>query len=143
MDIVSVNLNIVHRFYWKIMGYAIHIIRRENWFEKNSQNDIFLEDWKAYIESDDELSLENSAEGLTGDEQTIKVRGDGMSLWHGHSDSGKVVWFAWLSGKISVNNPDDEIIYKMIKISKNLDAKVQGDEGEIYSADEKGGIVIA
>lgn len=46
-----------------------------------------------------------------------------------------MAWFDYYDGNIKVKNPDDEIIKKMYQISVTLNAKVQGEECEVYGAD--------
>lgn len=113
------------------MGYEIHITRKNNWLDNDSQNDISLEQWNEYVESDDEMTLEKFAETVSPNGDVIRIEKEGLSVWSGHTNSYKV-WFNWFGGEISVKNPDDEIVNKMIKIAKRLDAKVLGDEGETY-----------
>jgi len=48
-----------------------------------------------------------------------------------------MAWFWHFRDHISVKNPDEAILAKMYKIATSLNAKVQGDEGEIYGPDGK------
>jgi hypothetical protein len=101
------------------MGYDLHITRRKNW--SSSGNDIAAE-WLAYVAQDPELSLwpENSPY---------------MARWSGkskHSDP----WLDWFQGNVYTKNPDEALIDKMIHIARALNAKVQGDDGEIYQREE-------
>ena len=38
----------------------------------------------------------------------------------------------WFQGEIFTKNPDQILIDKMVKIAHNLNAVVQGDDGELY-----------
>ncbi len=119
------------------MGYDVHITRKENWFDDGQ--DITLPEWKAYLDKDKEMRLDNFAEAKTGEGATIRVVSEGLAVWtaySGHEKNGNMAWFDYRQGNITVKNPDDEILNKMISISQSLNAKVQGDEGEIYPLKE-------
>ncbi|MEY4875175.1 MAG: hypothetical protein RL708_324 [Bacteroidota bacterium] len=46
--------------------------------------------------------------------------------------NGNEAWFSYEEGLITVKNPDNEIVNKMLSIAKVLHAKVQGDDLEYY-----------
>ena len=121
------------------MGYDFHITRNEKWFLKEPNNEITLADWKTYVQSNEELNLENFIEIASPNGEVIRFEADGISVWNNHPNSEKVL-IVWRNGKISVKNPDDETIRKLIKIAEDLNAKVQGDEGETYKIDTNGKI---
>jgi hypothetical protein len=41
-------------------------------------------------------------------------------------------WLDWGRGEIFTKNPRRKLVEKMIQIASRLNAKVQGDEGEVY-----------
>src|SRR5947209_2956354 len=43
--------------------------------------------------------------------------------------------YYWYAGDISVKNPDPALIAKMVRLAGQLEARVQGDDGEIYGED--------
>ena len=98
------------------MGYDLHITRRAHWSEKG--DDISPNEWLTLVENDPELQLDNS-------------NGPYFAVWQGPSTK-TCYWLTWTDGQIYTKNPDDLIIGKMLKISRKLGAKVQGDDGEIY-----------
>lgn len=55
----------------------------------------------------------------------------GCGLWSGPSIYPDP-WLDWSEGNIHSKNPDDRLIDKMVEVAKRLNAKVQGDDGEIY-----------
>ena len=119
------------------MGYDVHITRKENWFDKGQ--DITLPEWKAYLNKDSEMRLENMAEAKTDEGAVLRLESEGLAVWtrySGHEKNENMAWFDYREGNITVKNPDDEILYKMISISRSLNAKVQGDEGETYPLKE-------
>lgn len=94
------------------MGYEVSIQRRE---EKISQ-----EEWATYVYNDKEFS--NS---------TLKKIDTDVSVWNSYL--GEVPFlYDENSGSISVKNPNDFILKKMVSISKKIDAIVIGEEGEVY-----------
>jgi hypothetical protein len=117
------------------MGYDIHITRKENWFDQEPTRNISLEEWKDILASDDEMQLDGFAEATTTNGETIRVDNKGLSVWTAYSNNGlngNHAWFEYSQGNIVCKNPDDETINKMLVIAERLNAKVQGDEGEIY-----------
>lgn len=127
------------------MGYDVHITRRDNWVDENDPRVISLEEWKDLVANDPEMRLDNFAEATTAKGESIYVESDGLSVWTKYSGDGLDgghAWFDYDNGEIVVKNPDDEILVKMIEIAGKLNAKVQGDEGEIYEL-SGGNVVIS
>ena len=121
------------------MGYNIHITRKENWFDEDVSNNISLTEWTNYLTTDKEMRLENFAEVTATNGEFVRMESEGMSVWTKYSKHGIDANHAWFwphSGNIVVKNPDIEIRNKMIDIARQLNAKVQGDEGEIYDTKE-------
>jgi len=119
------------------MGYDVHITRKEDWFEEG--DDISIEEWKAYLKDDKDMRLDNYAKAQVGEGETLRVESDGLAVWtaySGHEEGGNMAWFDYQQGNITVKNPDDEILNKMIAISHAFNAKVQGDDGETYPIQE-------
>ena len=124
------------------MGYELHITKQENWFDDDDSRQISFDEWMQILADDKEMRLDNFAEATTTSEDTIRVESEGLSVWtkySGNGLNGNYAWFNYSQGSIVCKNPDDEIIGKMLDIAGRLNAKVQGDDGEIYkrSADNK------
>jgi hypothetical protein len=121
------------------MGYNLYITRRENWFDDDEPNSISLTEWADYLKVDNEIRSDNFAEATTQNGEHVRVETQGMSVWTKYSKDGvgdNHAWFWPNNGNILVKNPDIEIRNKMIDIAKQLNAKVQGDDGEIYDTKE-------
>ncbi|MGB3007882.1 MAG: hypothetical protein WBC06_15315 [Chitinophagaceae bacterium] len=117
------------------MGYELHITRKANWFDEDDSRQISFDEWTQILVDDKEMRLDGFAEVATTNGDTIKVESEGLSIWtkySGNGLNGNYAWFDYSLGRIVCKNPDDEIISKMLDIAKRLNAKVQGDEGEIY-----------
>ena len=101
------------------MGYDLHITRADDWSENDGQK-ITAEEWIEIINEDPEL-LPDPPNGVYS------------VLWKGKSGS-QDPWFDWFDGNIFTTNPDRAVVEKMLQIAAFLHAKVQGDNGEIYSS---------
>jgi hypothetical protein len=123
------------------MGYDIHITRKSEWFEEK-QPSISLAEWLAYIDSDSEMRLDRCAEARLNDGAVLRLEDPSLAVWTGHPEHGKRDGFAWLwlsAGNIEAKNPDVPTLKKMWAIAQAFQAKVQGDDGELY--DSSGQIV--
>jgi hypothetical protein len=107
------------------MGYELNIQR------ENNENKISINEWADYMNSDSEFeSIEEfSADLKNGKVLTVSTPNAG--IWE--SKNGEVPFtFSEEYGWITVKNPDNLIIEKMISIAKKLNAVVVGEEGEEY-----------
>jgi hypothetical protein len=121
------------------MGYDIHITRQDNWFDEDERLQISLSEWKHYIESDSEMRIDNLAETILPSGDKIRIENEGLAIWtkySGDNIDSNHAWFDFRNGNITVKNPDEEIMKKMLSIANRLGAKMQGDEGEIYDLTE-------
>lgn len=119
------------------MGYDLHITRKENWFDEEDLNKIKLTEWTDYIKSDNEMRLDNQANTTTEKGDELTYENNGLAVWTLYSKNGlndNYAWFDFRAGNVTVKNPDEEIKNKMIDIATRLNAKVQGDDGEIYDS---------
>lgn len=118
------------------MGYEVHITRKSDWFAEEGA-EITLQEWLACVESDPDMRLDDAAEAVNADGETIRFERPGIAVWtayRGHGEGGNMAWFCHFDDRITVKNPDLEILAKMHHLSRALGAKVQGDDGEIYDA---------
>ena len=128
------------------MGYDLYITRRENWFDEEDSLKISLDEWIQILRNDSEMRLDGFAEAIVSEGNIFRTESDGLAVWLKYSGNGIDGNYAWLSfsdGNIVCKNPDDEIITKMLEIAGRLNAKVQGDECEIYICISNGKIVAA
>jgi hypothetical protein len=99
------------------MGYDLHITRREFWADQDQ--DITADEWLKIVGKDTELVIDIQ-------------NGPYSVLWKPINNSGEY-WLDWFDGNIYSKNPDEILIQKMLEISRQLNAKVQGDDGELYN----------
>jgi hypothetical protein len=98
------------------LGYDLHITRRRHWVD--SGRDITANEWLDHVRRDPELRLEQE-------------NGPYLAVWRGPSELDGP-WLDWSDGQIYTKNPGAALVDKMVAIAKQLDAIVQGDDGEIY-----------
>lgn len=99
------------------MGWELHIVRTENWFDSAS-NPIRSEEWMKLINDDEELSLD-------------KINGGYIAIWSGHSQPGEA-WLDWEDGRIYTKHPNEDLYCKMLQIANKLDAVVVDDDDHKY-----------
>lgn len=100
------------------MGYELHITRKRSWSDSVGP-EIGLDEWLAYIESDSTLAAPFADDPA-------------FATWKGCTAYPET-WFRWSEGGyIHTKNPDEATIDKMVEIARTLNAKVQGDDHEVY-----------
>jgi len=120
-----------------VMGYDVHITRKGNWFDESGPK-IGIDEWKALVLSDPDMRLDGYASAVVGDGSVLRVDSEGLAVWTTYAGTGvggNMAWFDFRQGNVVVKNPDGAILGKMWQLARKLDAKVQGDECEVYGAD--------
>ena len=69
---------------------------------------------------------------MQSDPELIPVPENGKCfvIWRGATKYPET-WFDWFDGNIVTKNPDRATLLKTLKIAAILNAKVQGDDGEL------------
>ncbi|MBB1631037.1 hypothetical protein [Cupriavidus sp. UME77] len=119
------------------MGYDVYITRKSNWFDERG-SDIDIEEWKGLVQADPDMRLDGNASVALKDGSTLRVESDGLAVWSaysGNGNGGNMAWLDFQQGNVVVKNPDGEILGKMWQLAQRLNAKVQGDDCELYDAD--------
>ena len=99
------------------MGWELHIVRTENWFDSAS-DPISREEWLQLVNDDEELTIDN-------------VNGDSYAIWSGQSEHDEP-WLGWYDGRISTKNPDEALYCKMLQVAERLNAIVVDDDDHKY-----------
>jgi len=100
---------------------------KKKWGEK-----INKKEWSDYIKSDKQFEPIEEFSAELNENETLTVSTQNAGLWK--SDKGEVPFtFYEKYGEITVKNPDNWIIEKMISIANDLNALVEGEEGERYN----------
>ena len=102
------------------MGYDYHITRAEDWADSDARP-ITAAEWLSLVKADDTLTI-------TG------IQGAHFAVWHGDSRHEEP-WLDWENGRIFTKNADAPLLEKMVALASQLNARVQGDDGEIYLGD--------
>ena len=108
------------------MGYELHITRAESWVD-NSGKKITREEYQELLRKDRDLKLAG-------------INGPDFAVFSNASDPMRSSWLDWIAGNIDSKYPSSRMVRKMISIAEHLGAKVQGDDGEIYTLEEMHGI---
>jgi hypothetical protein len=97
------------------VSYEVHITRADSWV-LSDEIQIGREEWQSAARDANLIST-----GDPGYFYARAVRGNG-------EDAS----FEWDEGRITVIEPDEPTLVKMLQLAATLDAIVQGDEDEIY-----------
>lgn len=109
------------------MGYDLHVTRKVYLFDEAGP-EISLDEWIRYAHSDREIQPDPDN---PGDENWIVMLGaDSWPLW----------WST--TGEVYTKNPEDAMIQKLISVAEGLNARVLGDNDEIYRTNSSGAISI-
>jgi hypothetical protein len=100
------------------LGYDLHIARAEYWAE-NEDAPITHDEWIALAASDEDLFA-------------MPENGDAFFAFGDRVDPH--AWFDWFEGDVLTKNPDRPTLTKMLDLAERLDARVQGDDGELYES---------
>ena len=106
------------------MAYDLYVVRTSHWI-RAAENPITKADVDALIENDSELGW-SKADFVDMKEETGAVERFYMILWNG------VPCFWWYKSELLCSGADEAQIRKLLDIAHVLDARVVGDDGEIY-----------
>jgi hypothetical protein len=118
-----------------VMGYDVHIVRNNEWWNEEVGGGISLDEWESYLGSDPTMRMDGFAEADTAEENVLRYENEGLAVWVAYSGDdrdGNRAWFDYRNGSVIVKNPDDEILKQMCSIALQMEAKVLGEEGEEY-----------
>jgi hypothetical protein len=110
------------------MPYDIHIVRTDHWLDAAS-DPITKDQVDELIASDPELSWSADEWVEMSDGRGNKVTRYFMIEWNGVST------FWWYRHRIQCSRADEEQVGKLVAMADRLGARVVGDDGEIYGAD--------
>ncbi|MDQ1234421.1 hypothetical protein QE450_001919 [Paenibacillus sp. SORGH_AS306] len=113
------------------MGYNIYITRAEDIYE-NEDSRISLKEWKDIIRADNELEAIDKLETTLPNGLILSQEQEGMAIWEYTIENEKQkIYLLYSDGNI-FSKYGDMMINKMKKIAIKLQAKVIGEEGEVY-----------
>lgn len=117
------------------MGYDIHIVRNDDFWDEEIGGGISLDEWSSYVAQDNTMRMDGTAEVDLPNESKLIIESEGLAVWTAYAANevgGNQAWFGFHNNAIVVKNPDQQILAKMLEIAASLNAKVLGDEGEQY-----------
>ena len=106
------------------MGYDVHLVRTEDWFDSASLP-VTKEDVDQLLAADSSLAWSDS-EYVEMYEDDGSVTRYFMITWN------KEPVFWWYRSEIQCKNPSKPQLLKLIQMAKGLGARVVGDDGETY-----------
>jgi hypothetical protein len=113
------------------MSYGVRIKRSEAQYLYG----ITLEEWLAYVRSDQEMHHLGEAVIKTSKGDTVSYVAPVMTEWIDPQTGHRTLFdHRKIDGTVSVGNPSREALVKMFKVAEALRGVVQGDEGECYDA---------
>ncbi len=104
------------------MSYQVYITRAEFWAE-NEGSEISAEEWLELLQKDAEISQD-------------AANGPCFGVLRGSQESEES-WLDWSGGNLYTASPNVAMQKKMLQIAGELDAVIQGDDGEIYASVEE------
>ena len=102
------------------MSYQAYITRAEFWAE-NEGSEISSEEWLQLVQEDAEITRD-------------EANGPYFAVL-GAADGNAKPWLDWSGGNIYTNFPDLALQKKMLQIAGQLNAVIQGDDGEHYASE--------
>lgn len=98
-------------------GYDLHITRKSHWADEGGAK-ISLAEWRSYARQDREIQLDklNSENDFI-----VSTGGESFPLWY----EPKL-------GELRTKDPSKHAVEKLKRIARQLKAKLQGDDGELY-----------
>lgn len=118
------------------MGYEVHITRKATgWDDRGDPATISLAEWQAYAADDPEMQVDALLNTTNRTDAPTNWELTGASIWVPYSKNGRggrYARFAHQGDGITVEDPDEEILTKMLAVAHALGARVQGNDGEYF-----------
>jgi hypothetical protein len=106
------------------MAYDLHVLRSFRWTD-SSDAPITKSDVDALVETDPELAWSTS-DFMDSKDHTGAVTRFNVVLWSG------TPCFWWQEDQLLCSAPDDVLVAKLVRVATALNARVIGDDGEVY-----------
>ena len=118
------------------MSYEVHITRKvRGWNDATDAAAISLDEWREYVSGDPEMQADDFVNTTYRTSEVTDWQLNGTSVWVPYSKNGRhgrYARFVHQGDRVTVENPDEEILGKMQDIAHGLGARVQGDDGEYF-----------
>lgn len=118
------------------MAYDMHITRKTDWADQDGP-EIEREEWMAYVLIDKSLQLDRDrAEAVdprvaSRTKEPTHVRWTG---WEGRMEGVREAWMWLENGNVMASDADAAFRRKLFLVADSLNARLMGDDGEIYNS---------
>ena len=103
------------------MGHELHATRADHW-TRTAGSEITAAEWKEVVTWDPSLRCDPK-------------NGPHAVHWVSEADTPQG-WFDWYDGVVYTTDPDRASAGKLFELAERMNAKVQGDGGEVYERTE-------
>jgi hypothetical protein len=110
------------------MSYDVHIHRAEDHVEA-AEKPIPREEWEAWVANAPDLHF--SQDDFVIFRYGDRERKEELAVWSAHP-RGEESALHYYDGTVTTGNPDEHLLRRMAQIAHDLDARLQGDDGEFY-----------
>ena len=111
------------------MGYNLYITRAGSWLDR-TETPIGEAEWSAVVDADPTLEL--SMTDYYERKVNSRIERIRAVIWMTHP---QLVAFWFYDGAVTLKNPDNATIRKMVELAHKLNARVLGEENEEYGPD--------
>lgn len=118
------------------MGYDLFITRKEDWSDTEGQ-DITLDDWLEYVAMDPSLQIDADHAASADPRVASGAKEASHVRWLDWPDREVGVREAWIwleRGNLTSADPDLRVRQKLFLIADGLEARLMGENGEIYNS---------
>jgi len=116
------------------MGYAVYITRKKHWSDQEGPV-ITHTEWMSYVQTDRSLRLDMELARRSDPEVAARRKEPTHATWTKNMDAAEKSIDAafWMdNGNIVADSPSLQARIKLFLIADGLQAKLEGEKGEIY-----------
>ena len=112
------------------MGYDVSITRKKDYFDQEETHQITLKEFDKLVAEDSEMKIEI-------------IEGEECLVWTNFTEFKQFGNFPFKirNGEITIKNSQVQLVEQMIYMSKYINARVEGEEGETYDFDIDGEVI--
>lgn len=118
------------------MGYDLYITRKQDWSDTDG-HDITLDDWMGVIAVDRSLQVDPQRAAAVDPRVASGAKEPSHAVWLDWPErrAGTDEAWIWLErGNLVATDPDQRVRQKMFLIAVQLDARLMGEDGEVYDS---------
>ena len=118
------------------MAYDLHITRRNDWADTDG-DEITREEWVSYLAIDKTLELDRDMAAARDPAVASGAKEPDLAVWldwPGRVPGETEAVIQLLRGNLTSSDPDQAMRRKLFLVADALNARLQGDKGEIYNS---------